>query len=246
MLLREYGWNTERLIDKYMDSPTKVAVKAGIQRESSIGQQSVNSSSPVEPRRSTRRTTLPTPADSKFICSICCDDEPPAVLSLQCGHKYCSNCWASYIEGKVREEGECTIRCMESGCILLVPDSFIKENTSPKVYTRFEELVLRHYVSHIHNLKFCPAPGCTDTISCPAAATKSALSTIVPTVVCSQGHIFCFGCSIDSDHRPVLCGVARLWLKKCQDDSETANWIKTNTKECSKCQSTIEKNGGCK
>ncbi|KAJ8454835.1 hypothetical protein ONZ51_g12797 [Trametes cubensis] len=36
-----------------------------------------------------------------------------------------------------------------------------------------------------------------------------------------------------------------MWLKKCQDDSETANWIKSNTKECSKCQSTIEKNGGC-
>jgi ariadne-1 len=37
-----------------------------------------------------------------------------------------------------------------------------------------------------------------------------------------------------------------MWLRKCADDSETANWIKTNTKECSKCNSTIEKNGGCK
>lgn len=59
-------------------------------------------------------------------------------------------------------------------------------------------------------------------------------------------HRFCFGCNVDSDHRPVICGVARMWLKKCQDDSETANWIKSNTKECSNCQSTIEKNGGCK
>jgi ariadne-1 len=135
---------------------------------------------------------------------------------------------------------------METGCSLLVPDSFIKENTDPKTTDRFEELVLRSYVSHIARLKFCPAPGCTNTVSCPAAATKSALSTIVPTVHCADGHVFCFGCSIDSDHRPVLCQVAKQWLKKCQDDSETANWIKTNTKECSKCQSTIEKNGGCK
>nr|GAT59280.1 predicted protein [Mycena chlorophos] len=58
-------------------------------------------------------------------------------------------------------------------------------------------------------------------------------------------HKFCFGCVIDSDHRPVVCGVALLWLKKCRDDSETANWIKSNTKECPKCVSTIEKNGGC-
>jgi ariadne-1 len=59
-------------------------------------------------------------------------------------------------------------------------------------------------------------------------------------------HKFCFGCIIDSDHRPVVCGIALLWLKKCRDDSETANWIKSNTKECPKCMSTIEKNGGCK
>ncbi|KAI0239870.1 hypothetical protein L0F63_002147 [Massospora cicadina] len=32
---------------------------------------------------------------------------------------------------------------------------------------------------------------------------------------------------------------------KCEDDSETANWIHANTKECPKCLSTIEKNGGC-
>jgi len=36
-----------------------------------------------------------------------------------------------------------------------------------------------------------------------------------------------------------------MWLKKCADDSETANWICANTKECPKCQATIEKNGGC-
>ncbi|CCL98184.1 uncharacterized protein FIBRA_00178 [Fibroporia radiculosa] len=47
------------------------------------------------------------------------------------------------------------------------------------------------------------------------------------------------------DSKPVICAVARMWLQKCRDDSETANWIKSNTKECSKCQSTIEKNGGC-
>ena len=35
------------------------------------------------------------------------------------------------------------------------------------------------------------------------------------------------------------------WLKKCEDDSETSNWLSTNTKECPKCGATIEKNGGC-
>lgn len=35
------------------------------------------------------------------------------------------------------------------------------------------------------------------------------------------------------------------WLQKCKDDSETANWISAHTKDCPKCQSAIEKNGGC-
>jgi ariadne-1 len=34
-------------------------------------------------------------------------------------------------------------------------------------------------------------------------------------------------------------------LQKCDDDSETSNWIAANTKECPKCNVTIEKDGGC-
>ncbi len=53
-------------------------------------------------------------------------------------------------------------------------------------------------------------------------------------------------CGHADSHRPVLCKVVKMWEKKCADDSETANWLQANTKECTKCQSTIEKNGGCK
>jgi ariadne-1 len=38
-----------------------------------------------------------------------------------------------------------------------------------------------------------------------------------------------------------VCFLVKKWLKKCQDDSETANWISANTKECTKCNTTIEK-----
>ncbi|KPM11073.1 hypothetical protein QR98_0096390 [Sarcoptes scabiei] len=42
------------------------------------------------------------------------------------------------------------------------------------------------------------------------------------------------------DFKPVKC-----YCGKCDDDSETSNWIAANTKECPKCQVTIEKDGGC-
>lgn len=71
------------------------------------------------------------------------------------------------------------------------------------------------------------------------------LNQLVPTVVCHCGNDMCFGCGYAADHRPVLCKIVKLWEKKCADDSETANWLNAHTKECPKCQSTIEKNGGC-
>ncbi|GFP85434.1 probable E3 ubiquitin-protein ligase ari2 [Phtheirospermum japonicum] len=36
-----------------------------------------------------------------------------------------------------------------------------------------------------------------------------------------------------------------LWMKKCQDESETVNWITVHTKPCPKCHKPVEKNGGC-
>ncbi|KAG8832946.1 hypothetical protein FRC17_000275 [Serendipita sp. 399] len=254
MLLREFGWNRERMTEQYMENSSKVLIKAGIEQDAASPISPVRSTGTTQlardastTRKLTRKPTLSTTTpQSGFVCPICCDDAPPATLALSCGHQFCNECWTQYLEGKIRDEGECVVRCMKDGCSILVPDSFIKDTADPKTYERFEELILRHYVSHITHLKFCPAPACSNTVSCHAAAAKSSLDSMVPTVTCGQGHKFCFGCSIDSDHRPVLCNVAKLWVKKCQDDSETANWIKTNTKECSKCHSTIEKNGGCK
>lgn len=37
----------------------------------------------------------------------------------------------------------------------------------------------------------------------------------------------------------------KIFSQKCDDDSETSNWIAANTKECPKCNVTIEKDGGC-
>lgn len=218
------------------------------------------------PRRSTRRlaadtsskfktlNALPTPESSaepeSFVCPICCDDTQFSTLSLLCGHRFCTSCWTTYLTSKIREEGEHSIRCMATDCTLVAPDAFISSALidDEGSVNRFRELLVRHFVASNTSLKFCPYPNCTYTVSCPMAVGKLSLNTIVPSVHCgaSATHKFCFGCSLEGDHRPVICTVARYWLKKCHDDSETANWIKTNTKECGKCQSTIEKNGGCK
>lgn len=107
---------------------------------------------------------------------------------------------------------------------------------------RYRHLLMRTYVDDQPFLKWCPAPGCEYAIECKVSHSK--LKETVPTVTCQCGNVFCFGCLLP-DHQPSICALVKLWLKKCADDSETSNWISANTKECSKCQSSIEKNGGC-
>ncbi|KAF7980381.1 hypothetical protein HWV62_38851 [Athelia sp. TMB] len=275
LLLRHMNWNKERLIEKYMDSASAVSEAAGItlpepQPPSPISpirstpSSSMSRSFTSGIRRATRRTAgEPTPTATlapttkpkrapvsepePFVCPICFDDTQTKTLALECGHQFCTDCWTAYVESKVRDESELSIQCMAEGCSLIAPDAFITTTLAgdKAAQDRFHELDIRHFVGSNPNLKYCPAPSCTFTVSCPAASSKSSLVSVVPTVACEAQHKFCFGCSIDGDHRPVICGVAKMWLKKCHDDSETANWIKSNTKECSKCQSTIEKNGGC-
>lgn len=242
-----------------MDNPSIVNEAAGIPPE--VGELSLAPMrSPLRspaaiPHRITRRTAavIETAAASSkgspqtpFVCFICYTEAPSRPLALACGHSFCSDCWSAYVTSKIREEGEFSIRCMATDCSLIVPDAFIEEVSGPSTLDRFHGLIVRHYVAHQPQLKFCPAPSCVHTVKCHTAISKASLTKVVPIMHCAEGHLFCFGCPIESDHRPLICNVANLWMKKCQDDSETANWIKSNTKECSKCQSTIEKNGGCK
>ncbi|KAJ3783981.1 hypothetical protein GGU10DRAFT_39775 [Lentinula aff. detonsa] len=49
---------------------------------------------------------------------------------------------------------------------------------------RFQELVVRGFIASSPKLKFCPYPGCTNTISCPSAARIFVLSTLVPIASC--------------------------------------------------------------
>lgn len=55
---------------------------------------------------------------------------------------------------------------------------------------------------------------------------------------------YCFLCVMPY-HAPNSCQVMKKWLSKCEDDSETINYLKVHTQDCPKCRVCIEKNGGC-
>lgn len=99
--------------------------------------------------------------------------------------------------------------------------------------------------------RWCPAPDCTSLAELeedPRGESYNRASScdlrMVPIVACPSSHEFCFDCLYEN-HLPCPCWLVAAWVKKCADDSETANWIEANTQSCPKCMSQIEKNGGC-
>ncbi|KAG0370456.1 hypothetical protein BGZ54_006232 [Gamsiella multidivaricata] len=224
VLLRTYKWNIERLIEQYMENPEKTFDQAGVVVDAA--------QAPVMDR------------PSEFECLICYDNSPGGdALGLQCGHIFCQACYEQYLTQKIVDEGECRrIRCPESGCAVLLDEHTIGKIVSVPVMEKYRVLQDREYVAEMDSLRWCPGPDCENAVECQLP--HSSFTTIVPAVKCACGYKFCFGCG-QNDHQPAPCRLAKLWQKKCADDSETTHWILTYTKECGKCQSTIEKNGGC-
>ncbi|KAH7322868.1 RING-5 [Stachybotrys elegans] len=224
ILLRHFRWNKERLLEDYMDRPEKVMEAAGLSHNSNT---------------LPRLEVIP-----NFMCDICCEDEEGLQsFAMKCGHRYCVDCYRHYLTQKIRDEGEAArIQCPSDGCGRILDSRSLDLLVTADLTDRYQELLNRTYVEDKDIFKWCPAPDCPNAIEC--GIKKKDLDKTVPSVECRCGYRFCFGCP-NPDHQPAPCALVKKWLKKCADDSETANWISANTKECPKCNSTIEKNGGC-
>ncbi|KAK2609141.1 hypothetical protein QQS21_002368 [Conoideocrella luteorostrata] len=224
ILLRHFRWNKERLLEDYMDRPENVLEAAGL---------------------SSKTSALPKlEAIPGFTCDICLEDgDDLPSFALKCGHRYCLHCYRQYLSQKIKGEGEAArIQCPSDGCGRILDSRSLDLLVTPELAGRYTELLNRTYVEDKDMFKWCPAPDCPNVVE--SAIKKKDLDKIVPSVECLCGYRFCFGCP-NPDHQPAPCELVKKWLKKCADDSETANWISANTKECPKCGSTIEKNGGC-
>lgn len=258
-LLWSYKWQADTLIEAYIENSSKILEKAGLYVDAS--------GNPVS-----KAPYHVTEAPAGYTCFICCEDsdsfskKPFLIFELECGHSLCVDCFRAYIRQKVAEEGESRgIKCPQYKCPVLIPENAVKylftqsedktnlseplkasmEDDDPSdqsLFAKYEQFLDKAFVAEMEKDTFCPAPDCQNIIE--LANLLQDENKKVPSVACTCGKKFCFSCGLD-DHMPATCTVAKAWLKKCRDDSETSNWIAANTQECNKCHSTIEKNGGC-
>lgn len=134
---------------------------------------------------------------------------------------------------------EC-ISCPSTLCTVVIDDvTVLKLLEDEDAQRKYKYLLARDFVENNKLMKWCPSRDCDQAI---CAKAFSADPEPVTCTKCTQ--VWCFTCQ-DTVHTPISCTMMKRWRKKCSDDSETANWIMANTKDCPKCSYTIEKNGGC-
>eukprot|EP01035_Chromulina_nebulosa_P021907 gene21907-28362_t len=175
--------------------------------------------------------------DSKvYSCRICGDDFIESTgLALGCNHWFCLTCYSEYVKSQINDGPSCiTMKCPEFKCTQVVSRLVISSITEPAIYSKYRMYVTRNYIDTSRNMKYCPAADCT----------KVAIGSGVTKIRCTCNNPFCFRCGEEA-HDPVNCQQLGVWFSKCQDESETANWILANTKKCPKCLTRIEKNQGC-
>jgi len=218
LLLRSVAWNKEDLLSRYMDDPEKVCASAGVPGPSAS----------CEKARQSK-------ALDEFECPICRGDGPSKVTALACGHTYCDTCWGRYLTMKVNE-ADTQIICPEPSCTLHVPEDVVGALCSAETLAKYRNYVLESFVNESRTTVWCPRPACGLAVDVSTSSSKY--------VSCAQGHSFCVKCRAEA-HAPADCDIVNAWMKKCDDDSETFNWLSANTQDCPKCHACIEKNGGC-
>ncbi|XP_057973011.1 probable E3 ubiquitin-protein ligase ARI1 isoform X2 [Malania oleifera] len=178
---------------------------------------------------------------SIVMCNICLEEVTAAEITrMDCGHYFCNNCWTRHFIVKINEGQSKRIRCMAHKCNAICYETIIRDlvgTKDPDLAEKFDRFLLESYIDDNRRVKWCPSvPHCGNAIR----VEDDELCEVE--CVCSLQ--FCFNCSSET-HSPCSCLMWELWRKKCQDESETVNWITVNTKPCPKCLKPVEKNGGC-
>lgn len=182
------------------------------------------------------------------------------MVALSCNHAYCQRCWLNYVRTQIQQGISPHIECMSVNCHLRVPDqmifSLLTNQEDRHIREKFIKLTITEYVQSHPRLKYCPGRDCSMIIHslqisdnvkdvAHSKSTSNSSTNISRKVICNSCQtMFCFNCGL-SYHAPTDCLTIKKWLTKCEDDSETSNYISVHTKACPKCKIAIEKNGGC-
>uniref|UniRef100_A0A9J8CVA0 RBR-type E3 ubiquitin transferase n=1 Tax=Cyprinus carpio carpio TaxID=630221 RepID=A0A9J8CVA0_CYPCA len=135
ILLSHFNWDKEKLMERYFDGNLdKLFSECHV----------INPSKKLKTRpMSTRSSSQDMP------CQICYLNYSNSYFTgLECGHKFCMQCWGDYLTTKIIEEGMGqTISCPAHNCDILVDDNTVMRLiTDSKVKLKYQHLITNSFV----------------------------------------------------------------------------------------------------
>lgn len=84
------------------------------------------------------------------------------MTGLECGHRFCTQCWAEYLTTKIMEEGVGqTIACAAHACDILVDDATVMRLVrDSRVRLKYQHLITNSFVEVRGNLVFLFLANC--------------------------------------------------------------------------------------
>ncbi|KAF8110491.1 hypothetical protein N665_0083s0053 [Sinapis alba] len=155
----------------------------------------------------------------------------------------CDNCWKEHFTVKINEGMSKRITCMAHKCNAICEKDVVKKLVYPKLAEKFDSFLVESYADNSKWVKWCPR-----TPHQGNAIRKEDDGGELE-VECSCGHQLCFSCLCEShscgQHSLCSCLMRKLLKKKCEDESETLNWITVHTRMCPKYRKYVHMNDGC-
>ena len=196
----------------------------------------------VQMKDTSENVDKPQSSSEDMECEVCL--EKVSVndrIKLECDHIICRECLKDSFVSNIDDRLE--ISCPGVGCNNLFSFEFIlKILTKEKYRSSYCRNLVQSYIDSKPDTIWCPGIDCD--LAFKLNKPKHLMKPSEHKRQCSKGHSSCLNCQ-QPWHAPLDCAMLKKWLKKCRDDSETANWIVANTKECPHCHTSVEKNGGC-
>tara|TARA_A100001015_G_scaffold320112_1_gene445347 strand:- start:570 stop:1154 length:585 start_codon:yes stop_codon:yes gene_type:complete len=104
-LLAKFEWNNEKLLERWMDNPSKALESAGL----SVPACGASTSS------------------SGSLCNVCFSDyEPHEMSASRCGHSFCNDCWQGYLDSQISDGVASGIVCMAEKCTAPLDVTFVQ------------------------------------------------------------------------------------------------------------------------
>ncbi|KAI1767212.1 hypothetical protein GGR53DRAFT_518618 [Hypoxylon sp. FL1150] len=169
-------------------------------------------------------------------CSVCwCEAENP--IRTKCNHVYCLNCFENLCITATTQGSEVRIRCAgdSDNCDTIIGLPELQEHLSSAAYDELLEKSFDAYVRlHPDSLKFCPSPDC-DSVYRASTVAKMHNCPRCLRLVCTKCHAQ-HGFMSCADYKDLSTGGYAAFEKLKRENG---------IKDCPKCRTPLEKNGGC-